>query len=374
MAAAHDLQISASPGGTPLRPDQKRFNTLIRQIERARAKLAAWRDAIPLYAQAHAQVIVPLARTALTVHRQWTFALDRLLDQPGWTKAERATLRELICENAAELLDAAEEDDAELKALFDKHAEVDFDTEQREMRLALADMAQAVTGVDLGDLDDITSDDELFERMQAGLAEQAAREEAAQESAPPARARRGKTKTAVQQRREAEAQLATQSVREVFRKLASALHPDRETDAAQRAAKTALMQKVNQAYAASDLLALLELQLQIEQVDAAHIADAGAQRLKHYNKVLAEQLGELKAEIERMEMGFCFDFGIEPGWATDPAKLLGLIELQAADLRKELALQRRELRTLDDKAATKRWLKREQRRLREEEAFDRSFF
>ncbi|WP_341888453.1 hypothetical protein [Variovorax sp. YR752] len=46
-------------------------------------------------------------------------------------------------------------------------------------------------------------------------------------------------------------------MRDIFRKLASALHPDRETDAQQRKVKTALMQKANQAYAANDLLALL---------------------------------------------------------------------------------------------------------------------
>src|SRR5205085_9368643 len=93
-------------------------------------------------------------------------------------------------------------------------------------------------------------------------------------------------KTAAQQRREDEAQQATQSVREIFRKLASALHPDRETDSAQREVKTALMQQVNQAYTSNDLLALLELQLRIEQVDAAHMAQADAQRVKHYNRVL----------------------------------------------------------------------------------------
>jgi hypothetical protein len=42
--------------------------------------------------------------------------------------------------------------------------------------------------------------------------------------------------------------------------LASALHPDRQTDAQQREVKTGLMQQANQAYARSDLLALLALQ------------------------------------------------------------------------------------------------------------------
>ena len=63
---------------------------------------------------------------------------------------------------------------------------------------------------------------------------------------------------------------ATQSIREIFRKLASALHPDRETDRKGCEVKTALILQVNRAYAGNDLLTLLELQ--IEQVDASHIA------------------------------------------------------------------------------------------------------
>ena len=374
MAAVHDLQISPDSASTPLRPDQKRFNTLIGQIQRARRSLAAWRDNVPHYAQAYAQVVVPVAQAVLAVRRQWTFALDGLLGQPGWTKAERATLRELVCDSVVDLLEAAEGEDTALKALFEQHAEVDLDTGQRQAREALALMAQAVTGVDLGDIDDIASDDELLERMRAGLAAQAAAEEVQEVPSSAHTPRRGKPRTAAQQRRDAEAQLATQSVREVFRKLASALHPDRESDAAQRAAKTALMQQANQAYGANDLLALLELQLQIEQVDPAHLASAGAQRLRHYNKVLTEQLAELKAEIDGREMGFCVDFGIEPGGRLDPTKLLGFIDRHAAELRGERARYQRELDTFADKAATRRWLTREQRRLREEDAFGEDFF
>ncbi len=154
-------------------------------------------------------------------------------------------------------------------------------------------------------------------------------------------------------------------MREVFRKLASALHPDRETDPAQRDAKTAMMQRANQAYAANDLLALLELQLEIEQVDAGHVASASPQRLKHYNKVLAEQLAELKDEVDGVEMGFFIDFGVEPGRAMNPAKLLTMINENTRLLRGDIAMVQRDMRMFADKAATKRWLKREQRRLRE---------
>lgn len=355
------LQVMTSVTGPALTPAQKRFNTLVRQIEQARQNLSAWNEGAGAYRQAHAEVLEPLRAELLTGHRQWVLALDAALDQRGWTKAERGTLRDLLCEAAGELLDARG-DDPELKALFDKHAEVDFDTEQRERMLAMKGLTEAMTGLDLGDEEDIGSDEDLFARLQQGIQEQVAADEA-ERSAKSARRR----KSAAQQRREAEAQQATQSVREVYRKLASALHPDREPDEQQRAAKTALMQRVNQAYEANDLLALLELQLQIEQIDASHIANAGEQRLKHYNKVLGEQLAELKAELQHVEMSFRMEFGLEPGFGLNPRKLGVVLGQLSREWRAELDQQQRELRMLGDVAATKRWLKRQRQQRREAE-------
>jgi hypothetical protein len=368
------LQISSATGDAALSPEQKRFNSLIKQIEKLRQTLAGWHEVIPQYVRAHAQVIVPLLQSIRDVQRKWVFALDGLLQQPGWTKPERATLRELIANGAGGLLASqgpADEEDVELKALFDQHSEVDFDTEQQETRSALQAMLEASTGVDLGDPDEIRSEEELFQRMQEALQAHAAQAEAPAHEAR-ASARR---QTAAQKRREAEAQQATQSVREVFRKLASALHPDREPDAQARVAKTALMQKVNQAYAANDLLTLLELQLQVEQVDASHVGRASAQRLKHYNKVLAEQVAELKDEIVRVEAGFRMDFGLQADWHPSPKKMLASIDRAAKDLRANVAMIQQDLRRLGDKAVVKYMLRRERQRLRERESLlDDSFF
>lgn len=162
-------------------------------------------------------------------------------------------------------------------------------------------------------------------------------------------------------------------MREVFRKLASALYPDRESDAEQRAAKTALMQRVNQAYASNDLLTLLALQLQIEQVDAGHMAAAESQRLKHYNKVLADQLSGLHVETGRVERDFRMDFGLAPGHGLKPLKLGELQERETQRLRFELAETNRELALLDDVAATRRWLQRERQR-QQDEALDMELF
>ena len=371
----HGLQIASATSDAALSPEQKRFNSLIKQIEKLRQTLAGWHEIIPQYVRAHAQVIVPLRQSVRDLQREWVFALDGLLLQAGWTKPERATLRELIASGAGELLasqDPADDEDTALKALFDQHSEVDFDTEQQEARAALQAMMEATTGVDLGDPDEIRSEEELFQRMQEALQAKVAQDNDSATHEARASARR---QTAAQKRREAEAQQATQSVREVFRKLASALHPDREPDAEARAAKTALMQKVNQAYGANDLLTLLELQLQIEQVDAGHVGRASTQRLKHYNKVLAEQVAELKDEIVRVEAGFRMDFGLQAEWNPSPKKMLAGIDKEAKYLRGTADLMRQDLRRLGDKAAVKSMLKQERQRLRERHSIlDDGFF
>jgi PIN domain nuclease of toxin-antitoxin system len=361
------LRIAAADGSGELTRDQKRFNTLVRQIEQARTTLRAWQDNIARYAQAHVQVLVPLQAQLRATRRQWIFALQALIGGRGWTRAERETMNELVCEAAGELLEA-DDGDAELKALFARHAQADFDAERLQALHALKELTESMTGLDLGDEAGIASEDELLRRLHQGMQQQAAAADVRREAKA---TRRGKT--AAQQRREDDAQQATQSVREVFRKLASALHPDRETDLHQREVKTALMQEVNQAYARNDLLALLELQLRIEQVDAGHMTQADARRVKHYNKVLTEQLGELRLEIEHVEMGFRVNFGLEPGWGVDPRKLGLLLQQQARRLQAEQAQIQQEMGLLEDPAATKRWLK-VQRRVLRDVAGDMEFF
>lgn len=56
--------------------------------------LAAWHENIAAYRQAHAEVLKPLQGELLSGQRQWVLALDAVLDQRSWSKAERDTLRE----------------------------------------------------------------------------------------------------------------------------------------------------------------------------------------------------------------------------------------------------------------------------------------
>lgn len=360
------LQVAAASADRPLTPEQQKFNRLVQKIEQARAGLRAWQEQEALFARAHAERLRPLFDELAGCRRGVVQRLDALLAGKGWTRGDRATMREVICEVLPGLIEDSDAEEAEaLKAIYDRHSEVDFDTENRAAVATMKDMFEAMSGVDLGD-EAFESHDDLMRRARERL------DAAAQDRAAAPSPKAGKA-SAAQRRREQEQQEASQSLREVYRKLASALHPDRAPDEAQRAERTALMQRVNQAYEARDLLSLFALQLEIEQVDTAHLARLTAERSRHYNRVLNEQLGALRDEIEASQMQFRLRFGLEPYLPLQAQRLGSLLEQMVRELRADVAQARRELRQLDDPVATKRWLKRMRAQMRDDDAIEMPF-
>jgi hypothetical protein len=349
------LSISSRSSTVRLTPEQERFRYLIRQVETVRAARAAWEKTSGKFRTEHSQRLQPLRATLRDVSRGTVLAIDGLLDLSGWSQADRVTLRQMLCATADALL-AAIPDDAELRALFDKHSDASFaDLRQEEIEL-LKEKAQEMTGLDLGDDTDIRTEEELVQRMYEKMAQREAAEE--DERTETSRQHRD---SAQKKRSEAAAQLVRQSLREIYRKLASAVHPDRESDPRLRDEKNALMQRINQAYAANDLLALFELQIEVGHTDIDQISAANAQRLKQYNKLLAQQLKDARSELRELEQGFRMDFGLDTGGELNVSKLNLLTQRHGRELRAEIARQKELLALLSNRTATKRWLK-EQRR------------
>jgi hypothetical protein len=302
--APQSLQIVLDATDPQLAEQQQRFNELVRDVAQWRAALAEWTDRIAR----HHQAVEPVLRDLHAAWREWVLALDHASLLPGLSRAERAQLGEMM-------------EDAAREEHEPPHSE-----EER--------------------LEDLAED---WERQAAVAAAQ--REEWA-----------AKRRTAsASKRRRNEEQEVSRSVRDVYRRLASALHPDREPDAQQRERKTLLMQQANQAYADQNLLGLLELQLQAEQIDAAHLAGVDRRRLEHYVTVLREQLGDLQAETRRLEAEFRETTGLAPGAGLQPRKADRMITSEAQRLRAAVQSLRGEMRHLRDADSVRDWL-REQRR------------
>lgn len=352
------LSISRSASKAPLSKAQKTFNTLIRQIEQGRARLAAWEAAIPRYQQKHAADLQPLLDNAQALESKTVHALDAAHGFNGLTNTERRKIVVVITQRAFALLEII--NDAVLKAIYNKHSDLDYDEQQAVEQARLKAELEDALGIDLGDEFDMSSPDHFTEQAEAHIRKKRAEEDAARQAREENRAARKKTpkQLAREAREEADALQLKQSIREIYRKLASALHPDRETDPGERERKTALMQKLNQAYASNNLLQLLELQLELEQIDQDHINNVGEERLQHYNKILREQLAELKQEILRVEHGFMAQYQFNPCDEPEPDTILQHLAITVASVKMDIHDLKKDLAAFADIRTLKVWLKR----------------
>ena len=358
------LRIVPQQDQPNLSKGQKLFNTLVKKIEASRHDLAQWQATMDAYHQKLGRDYMPLFDKFKGLQVDMAQALDRALERHKLTKPERRFVAEVICDVAEPLV--IETGDPVMKALYNKHSEVDFDAQAaaatKSMQAAMSDMF----GVEIDETAHVSSPQDLLDQVKLQLEKEQLLDMERQDEALQRRSQR--KKTAKQQAREdkqkADSEQTSQSIREVYRKLASALHPDRESDPAERARKTALMQRVNQAYDKKDLLLLLELQLELEHIDAATIANLSEERLKHFNKILKDQLAELEQEIAYLEQPMRQMFQLSPYQMLKPQGVMPRLLKDIAELQRHIRQIKKDIEVPGDLAAFKAWIKARQREAR----------
>ena len=104
-----------------------------------------------------------------------------------------------------------------------------------------------------------------------------------------------------QQEKQAQAEkLVNQSLKTVYFKIASIIHPDREQDESKKAEKTELLQRANEAYEQEDLFFLLKLQLEVEQSKNGSNKGLSAEQVKFYQQALEAQSQALTKQIQEL--------------------------------------------------------------------------
>ncbi|MDY4338493.1 J domain-containing protein [Xanthomonas sp. LF07-6] len=358
------LPVSKRVGATestPATPARKRFDSLVKRLERARAQLHAWQDALPRWEQRFHEQVDPLLQERDAAQVQLLRELDAAHATYKLSKRDRADLSELICELAALLIRDGDNDG--LKDIYDRHSPLGFDQDLAESEALLTSVIGEEFGLTEEEMAHIHSPEALYAQIQERLhAQQAHAAGRAQQRDKRRRAGAGKA-----------AQVAAdpqQTRRALYRNLVAALHPDREPDPQQRERKTALMQRLNQAYQNDDLLAMLELQLEIGQLDQAGIAAMAEERIRDYNDLFAAQLRQVEQTLAGLVDDFMGRYGLQDERAPQPQRLDALL----AQIKRQV---QEEIRSCaDDRAAArqadtlKQWLKRERARLAEQELDD----
>ncbi|MBS3935520.1 MAG: J domain-containing protein [Sulfuritalea sp.] len=285
----------------PQDKQQAAFQRLIKQIHELRVQLEEWQTYGLRHNQRVAEKLMPLYAEI----RQKRIAMARLLDEQFHGKNAirgkrlRGKLQRMIVELTRDLIQ--EEHDEALVALHDRHSDLALEEDGELDKAFSQDIIENIFGVRLDDDETSGNIEEMIlkaHQKQARAGEERAAKRAAKKSAKTAAA--DEKRAAAEEKRAAAEKEVSQSVREVYRKLASALHPDRSGGDLAPERKTELMQRVNMAYDKGNLLELLNIQLEIEQIDADHLANLSAERMAHYIQVLREQHAELKAELDNV--------------------------------------------------------------------------
>ncbi len=352
-------RLTQQPCDTPLSKGQQLFQQLIKKIDGQRRQLRDWQHAIFLYEQKYASVYCALADTFNGHRTELVYQFDRAYFDAGLNMAEQNKLSEIICLMAGRLL-MAKDAPAQLRDVFNRHSDVDFDTRSKKAGARVKEITESASDAEIEeecDWDDPELMLDLLRKQAEKKREQAKAAKAAAAQAGSGQKQQSGKKRAKEVKTEQEKKNISLSVRAIFRKLASALHPDKELDEGERVRKTALMQRVNVAYDKGDLLQLLELQLEIEQIDQQSLTSLNGERLLHYNQILTGQSAEIAVEINQTEQQFRLRFQIEANSLLSPAVLQALLEREIGLLKKDIKAALAELRHFKETSAVKVWLK-----------------
>ncbi|MDP1776505.1 MAG: J domain-containing protein, partial [Moraxellaceae bacterium] len=204
------------------------------------------------------------------------------------------------------------------------------------------------------------TDDESLETVQdvfrAGMERLREVEAAEQEARQQAQARKKKP-GAAQLKAKADQQEAETTLRKVFRQLASALHPDRESDPDEHARKTTLMSEANAAYDRRDLVALLQIQLRTELTDTASIAKMAEEKIASLTLLLNQQVRELENKLHQCRHDAQHEFGLKSYETLNITNLHRSLRIEELSFQKDLATIQQDLQQIEDDKYFKRWLK-----------------
>lgn len=345
--------------GQVLAPEQKLFNQLLEKIEQSKQAIEALKKQIDDFRAQDAKKLDPLRQQQQVAMAALVAYLDGRLQGQGLSKSLREDIVDIIYELIVDLLHGPAQE--AMRAIYDRLFPEDDDGDE--------------DGLD-GDLDDNQEKEEMFKEMRAHLSEnfgfdpndpsldspeaifdsvmrQQMQQEQARQTAKDAKRKKSKKLQAAEQ----EELDAGKALRDIYRKLASALHPDREPDEAERARKHSLMVQVNAANDKKDLMALLQLQLHVEQLNPRGMGNMAADKLRHFNHVLKEQATSLAGELRSMNQAFRYQCALPVTGPITDSQLAQRLRSNAKRLEASIAQIRYETTLIADDKALKKWVK-----------------
>jgi hypothetical protein len=338
------------PSAQPLSAAARAYNLQLSRIDKLRSQLAELDTLGQSHRQALHSVVEPLRRQLARDQRALALALDEHLHGKLLSRVQADTARSLVCRLARGLAEAG---DVAMRELHDRHSPRTLAQLKQDEADALRQRLEAVLGEPLDDEGQDLSAEQL---LRAGMARlRRSQDEAQQRKREAAQAKRARKRPAASAH-QVEQHDADTLLRRLFRQLASALHPDRETDPQARLRKTALMSEANAAYEKRDLVTLLQIQGHAELADPEAVHKLSDQRLASLTLLLKAQVAELERERAGCQGALVDEFDLPEGVSPNANTLLQNRIDQARALEAELAQLAHDLARVGDPVGLKRWL------------------
>ncbi|QHE83780.1 hypothetical protein [Hydrogenophaga sp. BPS33] len=340
------------PSAQPLSPAARAYNLQLARIDKLKSQLAELEALAQRHRAERHAALEPLRRQLARERHRLVLALDGHLQGKLLSRVQADTARTVLCRLARTLAEAG--DDA-MRDLHDRHSPRTLAQSQQAEADALREKWTAVLGEPLEDDDPSWSAEQL---LRAGMARwRRAQEEAQERRREAAQARRARKKPgAAQLQDQAERHDADTLLRRLFRQLASALHPDRESDPQARLRKTALMSEANAAYEKRDLVALLQIQARAELADPQAVHALSDERLASLTRLLKAQVADLERERAARQNALADEFELPDGMSPNANSLLQVRIDQTRALDAAVARLADDLAQAADPARLKRWL------------------
>lgn len=262
-------------------PQHKKLNRLIDEIEQQKLLLAAWQqaqDEIRAYSQ---KALMPAYRDLYATLYEQMQTLWNSLNLYRFSKTDTATVEEKIQSltrllQSSRMLNQQQVDEVEKMYAYYQQAK---EYTQKKSKKKTVESFEEPENIE-------TQAEESFDEDWNSDQYQQAREQA---------------KLKRQQDKQAQAEkLVNQSLKTVYLKIASIIHPDREPDESKKAEKTELLQRANEAYEQEDLFFLLKLQLEVEQSKQGSNKGLSNEQVKFYQQALEAQSQSLKKQIQEL--------------------------------------------------------------------------
>jgi hypothetical protein len=307
----HKVQLSVGSQDKILSKEQKKFNELLDKIKTMKQNIVEMRVINANFHKQADALIAPVQKKNLEANQNLILALDKVIAIHKLTKKQYHKFGSIMKAELEDILSRVDGSTAPnvliFKDLYKKYAKMSYEDRQKQMMREVNQMTggmfESMFGFDINDLVENMNDPE---KMEAYMAEKMREQHEAQHAEQQARAEKqaerqaNKPKNAAQLKKEAAEKEMSKTTKQIYMDLVKNFHPDQEQDEKEILRKTAIMQEVVAAYQEDNFIKLLELQMTLLENRENSFSKLDDKQLKHFTKVLQEQLRTLRYEYQQV--------------------------------------------------------------------------